>query len=97
MQLISSSFLKIKLDVSSKVYFQEEKEKTWLSPMTKAPTPIEKLKKQRENTKNVTKIFDYKTIADRLRTVSWSNNSHPTGVVKPVYESSTFPLAATSV
>ena len=30
--------------------------------------------------------FDYTTIADRLRTVSWSNNSHPTGVVKPVYE-----------
>ena len=27
--------------------------------------------------------FDCTTIADRLRTVSWSNNSHPTGVVKP--------------
>ena len=31
--------------------------------------------------KNSTKNFDYTTIADRLRTVSWSNNSHPTGVV----------------
>ena len=28
--------------------------------------------------------FDYTTIADRLRTVSWSNESHPTGVVKTV-------------
>ena len=36
--------------------------------------------------KNATKNFDYTTIADRLRTVSWSNSSHPTGVVKPVYE-----------
>ena len=26
--------------------------------------------------------FDYTTIADRLRTVSWSNNSHPTDVVQ---------------
>ena len=44
--------------------------------------------------KNVTKNFDYTTIADRLRTVSWSNSSHTTGVVKPVYERSTFPLTA---
>ena len=44
--------------------------------------------------KNATRNFDYTTIADRLRTVSWSNSSHPTGVVKPVYERSTFPLTA---
>ena len=44
--------------------------------------------------KNATKNFDYTTIADRLRTVSWSNSSHPTGVVKPVYERSTFPPTA---
>ena len=29
--------------------------------------------------------FDYTTIMDSLRIVSWSNNSHPTVVVKPVY------------
>ena len=56
-----------------------------------------KSKKQRDNIKNATKSFDYTTIADRLRTVSWSNSSHPTGVVKPVYERSTFPLTATAV
>ena len=60
--------------------------------MTKALTPIEKSKEQRDNTKNATKNFDYTTIADRLRTVSWGNDSHPTGVVKPVYGIPTFPI-----
>ena len=36
--------------------------------------------------KNATKNFDYTTIAGRLRTVSWSNSSHPTGVVKARYK-----------
>ena len=76
--------------------YQRKKEEIWLSPVTKAPTPIEKPKKQRDKTKkNATKYFDYTTIADRLRTVSWSNSSHPTGVVKPVYERLTFPVTAT--
>ena len=75
----------------------EKKEEIWLSPMTKAPTPTEKSKTQHDNTKNATKYFDYTTIADRLRTVSWGNSSHPTGVVKPVYERSTFPLTTTAV
>ena len=65
--------------------------------MTKAPTPTEKSKKQRDNIKNATKNLDYTTIADLLKTVSWSNSSHSTGVVKPVYERSTFPLTATAV
>ena len=30
-------------------------------------------------------MFDYTAIADRLRTVSWSNYSHPTGVVYRLY------------
>ena len=47
--------------------------------------------------KNATKNFDYTTIADRLRTVSWSNSSHSTVVVKPVYERLTCPLTATAV
>ena len=52
--------------------------------MTNAPTPTDKSKEQRDNIKNATKNFDYTTIADRIRTVRWSNNSYPTGVVKPV-------------
>ena len=34
---------------------------------------------------NVTKVFDYTAIADKLRTVSLGNDSRQTGVVKPVY------------
>ena len=76
---------------------KEKKEEIRLSPMKKAPTPTKKSKKQRDNIKNATKNFDYTTIADRLRTVSWSNSSHSTGVVIPVYERSTFPITATFV
>ena len=47
--------------------------------MTNAPTRTEKSKTQRDNIKNATKDFDYTTIADRLRTISWSNSRHPTG------------------
>ena len=60
---------------------QEKKEEIWLSLMTKAPTPTEMSKGQSDNTNNATKKFDYTAVADRLRTVSWSNYSHPTGVV----------------
>ena len=74
-----------------------EKEEIWLSPMTKAPTPIEKIQKATWKHQNATKNFDYTTIADRLRTVSWGNDSHPTGVVKPVYWIRTFLLAAKAV
>ena len=65
--------------------------------MPKASTPLEKSKKQHDNTKVPPKNFDYTTITDRLRTVTWSNNSHHIGVVKPVYERSTFPLTTTAV
>ena len=51
--------------------------------MTNAPTSTEKSKKQRDNTKNANKNFDYITIADRPRTVNLSNSSYQTAVVKP--------------
>ena len=38
--------------------------------MKKAPTTTEKFKKQRDETIAI-KYFDYTTIADRLRKVSW--------------------------
>ena len=52
---------------------------------------------QRNNTKNATKNFDYTTIAGRLMTVSWGNDSHPTGVVKPDNGIPTLPLTTTVV
>ena len=42
---------------------ERKKEEIWLSPMTKAPTPIEKSKKQRDNTKTQPKT----SITQRLR------------------------------
>ena len=77
--------------------FKEKIEEIWLGPMTKTPTSTEKSKMQRENIKNAFKNFDYKTIADRFRTVSLSNSRHPTGVVKPVYEPPTVSLIAQAV
>ena len=37
--------------LSKTKYFKEKKEAIWLSHMTKAPTPIEKSRKERDNTK----------------------------------------------
>ena len=48
---------------------QEKKEEIWLSPMTKSPTPTEKSKKQRDNTKTPPKT----SITQWLRTdLGWS-------------------------
>ena len=53
--------------------------------MTKTPTPTEK-------SNDV-----YTTIADQIRGVDWSNDSHPTGVVKPIYGIPTFLLTPKAV
>ena len=54
--------------------------------MTKAPTPAEKSKKQRNNTKTPPKTSITQRLRTDLGTVSLSNDSHPTDVVKPVLE-----------
>ena len=62
--------------------------------------PLHLLKNPKSNVttqKTPPKKFDYTTIADRLRTVSLGNDSHPTVVVKPVYGFPTFPLTAKAV
>ena len=64
--------------------------------MTKAPTPTEMSKGRNDNTNNVTKKLDYRAVADRLRTVNWSNYGHPTGVVNLVYGPS-LPTPTTAV
>ena len=71
-------------------------EKIRLSLMIKDRTPTEKSKTISDNTKRHQKL-DYTTIADQLKTVSWSNGSHPTGVFKPFYEIPTFPLTTKAV
>ena len=71
---------------------QEKKEEIWLRIMTKAPTPTEKNPKINMTTQKCYQNYDCTTIADRLRTVSWINNSNLTGAVKPVYGHPAFPL-----
>ena len=58
----------------------------------KNPYIDRKIQKATWQHKNAKINFDYTTIADRLWMVSWGNESHPTGVVKPVYGIPTFPL-----
>ena len=65
--------------------------------MTKAPTMTEKFQKQRDNTKTPPKTSITQRLRTDLRTVSFGNDSHPTGVVKPVYGIPTFPLTAKAV
>ena len=52
--------------------------------------------RSQSNTKTLKK-FDYTMIMDRLRIVSWSNISHPTGVVDLRFKGQTFPVLATVV
>ena len=63
--------------------------------MTKAPTQEEMSKWQIDNRNNATKKFDYTAVADRLRTVSWSNYDNQTCVVNR-YMGPTFQLPATT-
>ena len=65
--------------------------------MTKAPYTDRKIQKATWKHKNATKNFDYTTIAEWLRTVSWSNDSPPTSVVKPVNRIPTLPLTTAVV
>ena len=57
----------------------------------KNPYTHRKNKKSNMTTQNTTKNIDYTTIADWLRTVSWSSNSHSTGVVKPGFKGTHLP------
>ena len=52
--------------------------------MTKAPTPTEKSKKQRDNTKAPPKTLITQRLRIDLGRSVGGNDSHPTGVVKPV-------------
>ena len=63
----------------------------------KSPYIQRKIQEAKWQHKNATKNFDNTTIVSRLRTVSSGNDSHTTGVVKPVYGIPTFPLTATAV
>ena len=53
--------------------YSREKEGDLTQSYDKTPYTNRKFENQRTTHTNATKNFDYTTIADRLRTVSWSN------------------------
>ena len=59
------------------------------------PLHAQKTPKRKVKTQNATKNFDNTTIVDRLKTVSRSDDSNQTGVVKPLNGIQTFPPATT--
>ena len=63
---------------------KRKKEEISLIVMTKALAP-QKSPKSTVTTQKRHQNFDYTTIADRPRIISWVDDSHPTGVVKQVY------------
>ena len=75
----------------------EEKGRDLTRSYDKIPYSQKKIQKATWQHKNATKNFENTTIGDRLRTVSSVNDSHQTGVSKPVYGIPTFPLTAKAV
>ena len=70
----------------------QEKKKRDLTQSWRKPLYQQKSQQAIHNTMTPPKNIDYTTIANR--TVSWSNNSHQTGVVKPGLKVPTAPLTA---
>ena len=78
--LLQSQWLQLRF-----IYVTIEKGRDLTRSYDKSPYTNRKFQKASWQHKNATKTFDYTTTADRLRTVSWSTDSNPTGVVKTVY------------
>ena len=85
------------LDFSNMGYAPSKKGRDLIQSYDKSPYTDRKIQKATWQHKNATKNFDYKSFADRLRTVSWGNDRHLSCVVQPVYEIPTFPLTAKAV
>ena len=75
MEVWSWSSLQILVSVVSLI--SREKGRDLTQSYDKSPYTHRKIQKATWQHKKATKNFDYTTIADRLRTVSWSNKSHP--------------------
>ena len=76
-------------------HHEEKKEEIWLSSMTKAQMPTEMSKLQLQN-KNTNQIVRLHSDCRPTYTVSWSNYSDKTGVVKQ-FTDQTFRLPVTKV
>ena len=85
------------LNISFPILSTREKGRDLTQYYDKSPYTNRKIQKATWQHKKSHQNFDYTTIADRLRTVSWGNDSFPTGVVKPVNGIPTHPLTTTVV
>ena len=81
----------VEIEIILFVVVGKRKRKRPDSALWEEPLHRQKIQKATWQHKNATKNFDYTTIADRLLTVSWGNDSHPTGVVKPVLRDPNLP------
>ena len=95
MKMTFDALFRSEIDVTRNV--RREKERALTQSYDKNTYTHRKIQKAMWQHKNATKNFDYITIADRLRTVSWSNGSHPIGLIKPVYGIPTLPVTAKTV
>ena len=77
--------------------YNKKKEDILVSFISKILTCAENVKKAEGQFKTAPKTKDYTTIADQLRSVSWSDDIIQAGVDKPVYGIPTFPLASKAV
>ena len=75
----------------------EKKGRDLTQSYDKIPYTHRKIQKAMWQLKKATKNFDYTMSAYQLRTVSWSNDSHQTGVVKPVNAIPTYQLTANAL
>ena len=64
---------------------RREKGRDLTQSYDKIPYTNKNVKRAKWQHKQRHKKFDYTAVVDRLRTVSWSNYGHPTGVVNLVY------------
>ena len=76
-------FIWLQIEIFNRIWARREKGRYPTQSYDKSSYTDRKIQKATLQHKNATKNFDYTTIADRLRTASWGNNSHPTGLVKP--------------
>ena len=78
---------------------RKKKKETVRQFYEKRPFAHSKFRKATWQHKRANKNFNYVMIADRLRTLyySWSNESHRTGMVKPVHGIQIFTLTAKSM
>ena len=78
--IIDTSFLDLNMKDTGKRLgsSSEKKGRDLTQSYYKSPYTNANVKRATRQHKDVNKKFDYSAIADRLRTVSWSNYSHPT-------------------